>query len=68
MMKEKKERRVAMLNNWELETKRIPICDLYQGFQSGGLVCVDQVAMAKEDRKSDDHVNLVYPCDPNEDL
>ncbi|XP_027343037.1 uncharacterized protein LOC113855605 [Abrus precatorius] len=62
---ERREKRMAKLENREPETGRIPFCDLLQSFQSAGFEFADPVAAAEEDTHGDEHVNLVRACSPN---
>ena len=63
-VEERKEKRVARLQNREPKTERIPICDIQQSFRSAGFVFADQVAVVGDDCFTDNDIDLVYPCSP----
>ena len=67
-VEERKEKRVARLQNREPATKRIPICDIKQSFWSAGFVSDDQIAVVGDDRFTDYDANLVYPYSPSTKL
>ncbi|KAJ1426396.1 hypothetical protein SESBI_10421 [Sesbania bispinosa] len=61
---EKKEKRMARLENRELKTERIPICHILQSFRSAGLLFKDQVATIgdRNDSDADQDAKWVIPC------
>ncbi|KAJ1398679.1 hypothetical protein SESBI_30871 [Sesbania bispinosa] len=68
---EKKEKRLARLENREPVTRGIPICDIRQSFRSAGFMFDSQVAVIeKEDTPARVHDagSLVYPCAPDTKL
>ncbi|KAJ1378160.1 hypothetical protein SESBI_48134 [Sesbania bispinosa] len=61
---EKKEKRMARLENREPKTERIPICHILQSFRSAGLLFEDQVATIgdRNDSDADLDAKWVIPC------
>lgn len=68
IVEEKKEKRLARLENREPSAKRVPICDIRESFRSAGLLYPDQIAVAEDGCAVTDDINLVYPCSPQEEL
>jgi len=64
---EKKEKRLARLENRELKIERVPICDIRQSFLSVGLMFDDQI-MTVEDQIAEKDDGPVYPYSPNTEL
>ena len=48
-MMEKKEKRLARLENREPKTEGVPICDIQQSFRSAGWIVPNTVAVISED-------------------
>ncbi|KAJ1378424.1 hypothetical protein SESBI_47884 [Sesbania bispinosa] len=68
---EKKEKRLARLENREPVTRGIPICDIRQSFRSVGFMFDNQVAVIEEEdtpARVHDAGSLVYPCAPDAEL
>ncbi|KAJ1378139.1 G-patch domain [Sesbania bispinosa] len=63
---EKKEKRMARVENREPKTERIPICHILQSFRSAGLLFADQVATVgdRNDIDADQDTKWVIPCFP----
>jgi len=64
---EKKEERLARLENCEPKIERVPICDICQSFQSAELMFDDQIATV-EDQIAKEDDGLVYLYSPNIEL
>jgi len=61
---EKKEKRLARLENREPKIERVPICDIRQSFRSAGLMFDDQIATV-EDQIDEEDDSIVYPYSLN---
>lgn len=65
---EKKEKRLARLENREPYAERVPIRDIRQSFQSAGMMYPDQIAAAEDDCAVNVDTPLVYPCSQHKAL
>lgn len=65
---EKKEKRLAKLENQEPVSERVPTYDIRRSFRSAGLLYPDQVAVTEEEHAANEEINLVYPCPPHQEL
>ena len=69
VVEEKKERRLARLENRDQKIRGVPICDLSQSFQSAGFEFPDCIsAIVEEYSHEAEHDDLVYACPPNTEL
>lgn len=65
---EKKERRLARLENRESRTEGVSICDLLEIFQSAGFEFLSPVAVAEEDVPEGQYIDLIHLCAPDLEL
>ncbi|KAJ1425817.1 G-patch domain [Sesbania bispinosa] len=67
---DKKEKRMARLENREPKTERIPICHILQSFRSASLLFSDQVGTVgdRNDTDADQDAKWVIPCFPETEL
>ncbi|KAJ1408937.1 G-patch domain [Sesbania bispinosa] len=71
VVEEKKEKRLARLENREPVTRGIPICDIRQSFRSAGFMFDNQVVVIEEEyilASVHDAGILVYPCAPDTEI
>ena len=62
---EKKEKRMACLESWELRDEKIIISDLKQSFQSVGFSFLDQILAIEDKDTTIESVSWVYPYSSN---
>jgi len=65
---EKREKRLARLENREPKTEGVPICDIRESFHSAGFEFPTLIAVAEEDITEDDDNSGVHACSPNMEL
>ncbi|XP_057452389.1 uncharacterized protein LOC130744214 [Lotus japonicus] len=65
---DKREKRLARLENQEPKTKRLTVCNLSEKFRSAGFELLGPIAAAEEDIPGIQHADLIRPCAPNENL
>nr|KYP46635.1 hypothetical protein KK1_031729 [Cajanus cajan] len=65
---EKRERRLAMLENREAKIDGVPICDLRESFWSVGFEFPNSIALVEQDFHEEEQASLVRACPLNMEL